>query len=75
MITRIFKSGNSQAVRIPKQYRLNSTKAFIKKEKNKIIITPVESQWNELFEELENLDQKDFLKDRNQPELQKRKLF
>ena len=75
MITRIFKSGNSQAVRIPKQYRFKNKKAFIRKEKNRIIITPVENQWDELFEELEKLNQKDFLIDRKRPEAQERELF
>ncbi len=75
MITRVFKSGNSQAVRIPKKYRLKGTKTFIRKEKNKIIITPVENQWDELFEELEKLDQQDFLKNRSQPGPQERELF
>ncbi len=75
MITKVFKSGNSQAVRIPKKYRIKGNKVIIKKEKNKLIIIPPEEQLDELFKMLENLDEKDFLEDRNQPQIDDREFF
>ncbi len=75
MITKVFKSGNSQAVRIPKKYRIKGNKVIIKKEKNKLIIIPSEEQLDELFKMLENLDEKDFLEDRKQPQIDDREFF
>ncbi len=36
--TRVFKSGNSQAVRIPKKYHINSERVEIFKRNNELII-------------------------------------
>jgi len=76
--TKIFKSGNSFAVRIPKGYQINAEEVYITKQDNKLVIFPEKEKWDVLFdllEELENVETKDFLKDRNQPELPERKLF
>ena len=75
MITKVFKSGNSQAVRIPKKFKIRGNKAIIKKEKDRIIIIPLEDRLNQLFKMLEELDEKDFLKERKQPEIDKREFF
>lgn len=45
-ITKVFKSGNSQAVRLPRDFRLNSDKVLIKKEGKNIIISPVPTSWD-----------------------------
>ncbi len=73
--TKVFKSGNSQAVRIPKKYRINGSEVLIKKEGKKLIIILEEDKWDELFYELEGLRANDFLQDRNQPVPQERELF
>ncbi|GMT47214.1 MAG: antitoxin [bacterium] len=73
--TKVFKSGNSQAVRIPKKYRIKSGEVLIKKEGKKLIIIPKENKWDELFYELESLRANDFLQDRNQPVAQEREPF
>ena len=39
-ITKIFKSGNSQAVRIPKEYQINAKEVYIDKQGDTIIIKP-----------------------------------
>ncbi len=50
MDTIIFKSGNSQAVRIPKEFRLNCKIADISKCGNRLIIKEKkEISWNEIF--------------------------
>ena len=40
---RVFTSGRSQAVRIPKEYRFNVDEVYINKVGDALILTPVES--------------------------------
>lgn len=44
-ITKVFQSGNSQAVRLPKEFRIETTEVFVRKEGNAIIITPRPDTW------------------------------
>jgi antitoxin VapB len=37
---KVFMSGNSQAVRLPKQFHIDAQEVYITKENDKIIITP-----------------------------------
>lgn len=47
---KIFKNGRSQAVRLPKQFRFDSTEVKIRKEGNKVILEPMErEQWSKGF--------------------------
>lgn len=46
---KVFKSGNSQAVRLPKKYRIHNDEVFIKKEGSKIILIPKPKSWREFF--------------------------
>ncbi len=76
--TKIFKSGNSFAVRIPKSYQIDTGDVYITKYENKLVIFPKKEKWDVLFEILEELNErekKDFLKKRNQPKIQERELF
>ena len=76
--TKVFKSGNSLAVRIPKNYQIDVDEVYIAKQDNKLVIFPEKEKWDVLFEILEKLEKtetKDFLKDRNQPKVQERELF
>jgi antitoxin VapB len=45
LITRVFQSGNSQAVRLPREFRLETEEVLISKEGNKLIITPRPGSW------------------------------
>ncbi len=50
METVVFYSGNSQAIRIPKEFRLNSKVAEISRCGNRLIIQEKQNiSWNELF--------------------------
>jgi antitoxin VapB len=72
--TRVFKSGNSQAIRIPKEYQFEGEELFINKIGNTIILFPKDDPW-ELFKKSLTEFSDDFLHDgRNQPEMQKRGL-
>jgi antitoxin VapB len=78
MIAKVFKNGNSKAIRIPKNFLDNDIDLVeITKEGNKIIITPKKKSLDELFELIENNKEitADFLADRNQPLPQKRDIF
>jgi antitoxin VapB len=68
---KIFQTGRSQAVRIPKEFRLEGDKVFIKKEGNAVILIPVKEGWDSLLSSLEEFSA-DFMEERAQPEIQKR---
>jgi antitoxin VapB len=71
--TKIFRSGNSQAVRIPKEFQLEGDEVEIQRRGSTLVLRPKRSSWTALTESLEKFTD-DFMKDgRNQPPLQKRK--
>lgn len=73
--TKVFKSGNSQAVRIPKQYQFDSDKVEIFKRGDEIVLRPPRRNLGEAFRLLTTMSD-DFMKDgREQPEDQERDLF
>ena len=43
-IAKIFKTGRSQAVRLPKKYRFNTAEVEIRQEGDKIILIPITRQ-------------------------------
>ena len=70
--TKIFKSGNSQAVRIPIDFRLPDGELRIEKIGRAILLIPKDDPWR-LFEESLNGFSDDFMAGgRSQPEMQKR---
>ena len=72
---KIFQNGNSQAVRLPKAFRFPGNEVKIYKNGNQVILEPIETTWNPLFESLSEFPE-DFMKDgRNQPGIQKRESF
>ena len=42
---KVFTSGNSQAIRLPKEFRLDSDEVYIKKLGESLIITPSMNSW------------------------------
>ena len=72
LISKVFKSGNSQAIRLPKEYRVEDKELVIQKIGNTIILFPKNNPW-ELFEKSLNEFSDDFMADgRNQPKQQHR---
>ena len=70
MTTRTFKNGNSQAVRLPKEFAVPDGELYIKKIGGAILLIPKNDPWK-LFEESLNGFSNDFLADgRNQPQMQ-----
>ena len=71
---KVFKSGNSQAVRLPKEYNLDAGQVRIKKVGNMIILIPETDVWENLRQSLDMFDDT-FMNERNQPETQEREGF
>lgn len=71
---RVFKSGNSQAVRLPKEYQLNTNEVYIRKVGNMIILLPKADIWSNFEKSLEMFDDS-FMTDRVQPKYDEREDF
>jgi antitoxin VapB len=72
---KLFQNGSSQAVRLPKEFRMPGNEVRIFKKGNNVILEPIETTWDSLFESLNEFPE-DFMKDgRNQPGMQKREGF
>ncbi len=70
--SKVFTSGNSQAIRLPKEYQVDDKELFIQKIGNTIILFPKKNPW-ESFERSLNEFSDDFMQEgRQQPEMQKR---
>lgn len=63
---KLFKNGQSQAVRLPKEFRMTGTEVYIKKQGQAIILLPKEGSWAPLLESLDHFE-KDLKIERNQP--------
>lgn len=69
---KIFWSGRSQAVRLPKDFRFEGEKVYIRRHGNAVILEPVASDWAWLDAIANRLDD-DFIQAvREQPEQQER---
>jgi antitoxin VapB len=68
---KIFMNGRSQAVRLPKEYRLEGSEVYIKKINDVVLLIPKDSAWK-VLESGANYFTDDFLADRNQPEIEER---
>ena len=74
-IAKLFQNGSSQAVRLPKAFRLPGDEVKIFKQGNRVILEPMETTWDELFESLNEFPE-DFMEEgRNQPAMQERETF
>jgi len=71
---KIFQNGQSQAVRLPKEFRFDDTEVYIKKNGNIVTLIPRTDSWEILFGSLEKFSN-DFMSERIQPDLDKRESF
>jgi len=72
---KVFMSGNSQAVRIPKEFHIDQSELFIKKIGTTIILYPQNPPWENFQKSLSEFSD-DFMSDgRNQPSLPEREAF
>ncbi len=70
-VAKLFKNGQSQAVRLPKEFRFEGTQVFIKRFGNAVLLLPEQDSWQLLFDSL-GLFSDDFMEARDQPEQQER---
>ena len=70
---RVFKSGNSQAVRLPKEFRVKSQELEIYKRGNTIVLEEQPAGMERAFELISELVNAEALKDRKKDKPQKRK--
>lgn len=66
---KIFQNGQSQAVRLPKDFRFKGDKVIIKRSGNAVVLLPADCYWDMLAASLDKFSA-DFMSDRNQPEQQ-----
>lgn len=66
---KLFQNGQSQAVRLPKEFRFDGTQVFVKKMGNTVMLIPYQEPWQSLFDSLD-LFSDDFMESREQPEPQ-----
>ncbi|MEQ9236466.1 antitoxin [Coleofasciculus sp. E2-BRE-01] len=51
---KLFMSGNSQAVRLPKSYRFSGDEVVIKRLGNGVVLLPKEDPWQVMFDALQD---------------------
>lgn len=68
---KIFQNGQSQAVRLPKEFRFDGAEVFIKKSGNVVMLIPTSHSWDSLLGSLDKFSP-DFMEERDQPPSQPR---
>jgi antitoxin VapB len=71
---KIFQNGQSQAVRLPKEFRFDDSEVYNKKSGNVVHLIPRSDSWDSLFDSLKKFS-RDYMAERTQPELDKRESF
>ena len=66
---RLFRNGQSQAVRLPKELRFHGDTVYIKKMGNAVVLIPRQDAWRSLLDSLDMFSD-DFMQGRQQPEAQ-----
>ncbi len=71
---KIFNTGRSQAVRLPKDFRFSGSDVFIKKIGKLVVLLPKDDPWSVLVNSLDQFTD-DFMDSRDQPSQDSRKKF
>jgi antitoxin VapB len=74
---KLFQNGQSQAVRLPKEFRFENMKeVFIKKVNGMVVLIPKTdtSVWNTMFDHLDDFSD-DFMQIRTEPAQKREELF
>ena len=69
---KVFWSGNSQAVRIPKEFLIDASEVEIRRRGNTIVLRPRVRSWAPLMKSLEKFTDDFMANGRKQPQLDKR---
>lgn len=68
---KLFLNGQSQAVRLPKEYRFQGDRVYLKRVGNALILLPYDAPWQTLIDSLDQFSP-DFMEQREQPAPQER---
>ena len=68
---KLFQYGRSQAVRLPKEFRLPGKEVLIKRMGSAVVLIPAENSWETLVESLGEFSP-DFMTEREQPAVEAR---
>ena len=49
---KVFTTGRSQAVRIPKEFRFITKEVMLKRDGNSIVLTPKEDSWMDIYHKM-----------------------
>lgn len=71
---KLFQNGQSQAVRLPKDFRFEGDKVAIKRVGKAVVLLPYNEPWDTLLESL-FMFSSDFMDERNQPPMDVREDF
>ncbi len=72
---KLFKNGDSQAVRLPKEFRFKGKEVLLRRMGNAVVLLPKTKSWETLIDSLTKFPS-DFMSDREQPrEADRRKTF
>jgi len=63
---KLFKNGDSQAVRLPREFRFAGKEVLIKRVGSAVVLLPKAKSWDTLVESLEKFPP-DFMSEREQP--------
>jgi antitoxin VapB len=63
---KLFQNGQSQAVRLPEEFRFDGAKVSITRVGNAVVLLPYHTPWEPLFDSLDHFSE-DFMNERAQP--------
>lgn len=63
---KLFKNGNSQAVRLPKEFRLPGTEVWISKSGSAVVLRPMDASWESMLAARSRFT-RDFMRQQDQP--------
>ena len=70
-IAKVFRSGNSQAVRLPKEFRFREDRVYVRRLGDAVVLLPYGDPWRSLLDGL-HLFSDDFMATREQGEVEER---
>ena len=69
---KIFQNGRSQAIRLPKAFRLPGTEVKISRDGSRIILEPLKQSWDDWLLAIEQFSDDFMAQGRDQPAMQER---
>ncbi len=71
IVAKVFKNGRSQAIRLPKEFRVNTSEVYLKRTGEGFLVIP-RDPWELFFEGIEELSDDFWSEGRVQPEVERR---